>query len=436
MLDQQASEQTLSVVAREAVMFSERAIGTSLGMKYTEIKNCIPENERDVCERKFHVLYQWTRLKGKNATNRALIRGLVRCGSDQALLDRVVSDLLIDDLDDVSHDGPTTTTGLPVASPPNQRLTIPISFFVIVCTVVSAGFPWVVNWLQETLLECERRKTENVSLRKEYAEKCEENAQLHEAYAQLRTQCTQAENERDDEREKSHRLSVELEKLRHSETLGSVCSSSTFKEEPPGDRKVPENTTSFSSSGSTGQLDICTTQLGNFPLPFQLLDLSSSQQNPFMPCQSLDVPAGQHNDSSTLHSFKIVANVELNISSVSSLTQEAIYPADTSSSESQDVPPQVNESSELEALTPDMDEDCADSSLNDDNDDNKTSECTPSPTTVSQIQSESNLEVAWLEIPIEGIAHVGTKRDYSLLHDEDAQMEWANSPGPKRQKIG
>ena len=411
LLDQEASEKTLSLIARESVMFTERELGTSLGMEYRDIVRCV-EDERIVRERKFKVLYQWKRQNGRDASNRALIRGLARCGTDRVLLESVVHDILIDEgLNDVSHDGPTTTTDLPVTSQPNQRFMIPMSFFVFVLTVVKAGFPWA--WLQQMLVEYERKKAENVSLSKERNE-------MREAYAQLRTQCTQAENERDDEREKSRRLSVELEKLRHSEKFGSVCSNSIFKEEPPGDRKIAENTTSFSSLGSTSQLDICTTQFGNFPLLLQPLDMPPSQRNPLMLCQSLDVSIGQHDDSSTLHRLKIVANVEFNVSSASSPTKEAIYPDDNhSSSECQAVPLQVNISSELEVLTPDVDEDCnSDSSLNDDS---ETSECAPSSTAVSQI--------------IKHVIHVGTKRDYSLLHNKDAQTEWANSPGPKRQKI-
>lgn len=403
LLDQEVRDKVLLEIARKAVM-KHWVIGVDLGMEYCDIVNCVPENETYAYEKRFRVLHRWKQQQGRDATNRSLINGLAGC-KNKLLLD-VIRDAVLGGLspDDECRDGPTPTVTQPLLR------VIPLPFLVFVSTALAFGQQWMVYWLKGVLAECERRKNENACLSHEIAK--------------LREKCTVVEHERDEERDKSRKLSLELERFEQLGIESSIVdlirkrNNGVFKEEPPGDSVVPENTiVSFSSSESISQLET-STQLGYFP------HQSSSQ----------------HTDPPTRRSFKLITDVKsISFASVSSFDKKITRKTETVPNDnplfSKTLPPGVDVSSEPEVLTPDVDED-QDQTEDDDSsfdDENDTSNCTP-PTSNSQIQAESNLE-DWLEGSINPVISVGTGRDYSSLIDEDARMEWANPPSPKRQKV-
>ena len=359
-------------------MFSESMIGVELGIAYRDIANCLKESESSPYEKRFSVLYLWKRQRGRGATNRALIAGLARCGSDRKLLE-LVSDAILrsQDPDGGSHDAPVVS---PHSSLLNQ---VPPNLLMVVSVAVACQLS-MLHCLRELLAERKQREEELAYLRSE-------NARLHVV-----------EQECD-------KLSQEVERLRcpessEAEPVRGVhvpeSGSDSHLKEPLGDRTVPGQSASLSSTEST------------------LLGSSFTAGPPF----SFTTNTGSLVIRETILPTPNVLQSEpegLNLAS-----QGNVIPED-------DV---FSRSLESEALTPDMDEDQGQMNNTFDDDDSKfSSSNTPSPKTSNHSQPESHLVTPWLNTSIEYVIRAGTRREHPTQLSEEAG--WPSTPSPKQRKV-
>ena len=368
-------------------MFSESMLGVELGLAYSDVSNCLPENESSPYEKKFKVLYLWKRQKGQNATNRALIEGIARCGLDTKLYEHI-SEVILQDQGADSHD-------VPVASiHPSLFNQGHLNLLMIFNTVVACH----LHMFHLLMSDRERREEETALLRIETA--------------RLVERCSVVERERDN-------LSLEVERLQCLITSkagavpepGSGC---CIKEEHLGDKTVLGESDSFSSSESSSQPDlgvssVATSQAG---VPFTA-DPSfgfSNNTEPFAIGETV-LPI-----ENTLPSQPVCFNLQSQVDV--SCEDESV---------------EVNLEPDHEALTPDIHDQMNDSL--DKNDSSKfSSPHTSSPKPNSPSQPESYLASQLPNSPIESVIviHAGTRREHPQLLNEEAQMDW---PSPKYKKV-